>query len=432
MPSTPDKLADQNRKISANDNLTEAQLSAPLATPVALRRVLTLPLLTLYGIGVTVGAGIYVLVGITAERAGIHAPLTFVVAACVVAFTCLSYAELSTRYPVSAGEAEYLQRAFGSRLLATATGLLLVTSGVVSSAAISIGAASYLRNFIAIPEMYLIVGIISSLMVVAIWGVLESITVAAIFTIVEVSGLGLVIWFGAGSISDTSLLIKAYTPGLSSAAWIGIASGSLLAFFAFVGFEDIVNVAEEVNEPSWTLPRAIFLTLLISTILYLAVVTTMVAAVPLTELAGSKAPLSLVFTGKPAIYSTIFNMIAVIATVNGILIQMIMSSRVLYGLSNQKNLPAFLGYIHPQLRTPVVATVLVAITVGVLALATPIANLAETTSQAVLLVFLLVNSALIAIKAASPQPAESHFKAPGWVPIAGLASCLLLLSTSFL
>lgn len=397
-----------------------------------LRRALTLPLLTLYGLGVTIGAGIYVLVGITTARAGIHAPLTFIVAACVVALTCLSYAELSTRYPVSAGEAEYLQKAFHSRLLATAVGLLLVTSGVVSSAAISIGAVSYLQLFVPLNENILILTLIALLAAVAMWGILESITIAALFTLIEVSGLGMVVWFGGHSISDPALLIKAFSPGWSSLAWISIASGSLLAFFAFVGFEDIVNVAEEVHEPHKTLPRAIFLTLAISTLLYLAVVTTMVAAVPLKELAGAKAPLALVFVGKPTVYSTIFNIIAIVATVNGILIQMIMSSRVIYGLSMQGNLPRFFSYIHPRLQTPVIATLTVSVIVAALALTSPIARLAEGTSQAVLLVFMMVNLALIAIKSSAIVSDVPHFVAPRWVPYAGLVSCILLLATSFL
>lgn len=420
-----------------SDNLTDQRTKIPLGTipgtgPVRLRRALNLPLLTLYGIGVTIGAGIYVLVGVTTARAGIHAPLTFVVAACVVAFTCLSYAELSTRYPVSAGEAEYLQRAFGSRLLSAGVGLLLVTTGIVSSAAISIGAASYLQKFAGLPEPYLIIALVCVLAIFAAWGILESITIAALFTLIEISGLCMVIWFGVKSISDPSLLTKAFVPGMDTAAWAGIASGSLLAFFAFVGFEDIVNVAEEVNEPNWTIPRAIFLTLVISTLLYLAVVATMVAAVPLNQLANSKAPLSLVFSGKPAIYTNIFNIIAVIATVNGILIQMIMSSRVLYGLSVQGNLPEFVGYIYPRSKTPVVATLLVAVIVMLLALTTPIARLAETTSQAVLFVFIAVNTALIAIKMASSPSDQKHFTAPLWVPFAGVMTSLLLLATNFI
>jgi APA family basic amino acid/polyamine antiporter len=420
-----------NQSGVAGVGLTSQEISAGPA-PVQLRRALSLPLLTLYGIGVTIGAGIYVLVGVTAARAGIYAPLTFVAAACVVAFTCLSYAELSTRYPVSAGEAEYLQRAFGSRLLAASVGLLLVTTGIVSSAAISIGAASYLKNFIALPEPYLVLGLVIVLALIATWGIVESITVAAVFTLIEVAGLAMVIWFGANSISDPSLLTKAFSPGMDMASWTGIAAGSLLAFFAFVGFEDIVNVAEEVEDPVWTLPRAILVTLVISTIAYLAVVTTMVAAVPLDVLAASKAPLALVFAGKSSIYSSLFNLIAVIATINGILIQMIMSSRVLYGLSVQGNLPAFFGYVHPRLRTPVLATLVVAFIVAILALTTPIARLAETTSQAVLLVFIAVNAALIGIKLRSGVSAAEHFETPLWVPFAGIATCALLLSTSFI
>ncbi|MGE3643166.1 MAG: APC family permease [Beijerinckiaceae bacterium] len=391
-----------------------------------------MPLTTLYGLGVTIGAGIYVLVGVTAAKAGIHAPVTFLIAACVVAFTCLTYAELSTRFPVSAGEAEYIQHGFGWRILSTAAGLLLVASGVISSAAISIGAVSYIHELLDIPEHYLLVALIAILAATALWGIVESVTIAALFTLIEISGLGMVIWFGASGIKDTSVLSHAFVPDWSAQTWSGIASGSLLAFFAFVGFEDIVNVAEEVENPSKTLPRAIFLTLGLATLLYVVVVTTMVAAVPMDALAGSKAPLALVFENKPAWLAHLFTLVAIVATVNGILIQMIMASRVVYGLSNQGNLPAIFGYVQPRLQTPLVATLVIAAIVTVLALTTPIARLAELTSQFVLVLFVLVNAALLALKIRGPEAQGDHFRAPGWAPVAGIISGLLLLATSLL
>ncbi len=397
-----------------------------------LRRALTLPLLTLYGLGVTIGAGIYVLVGVTVSRAGVHAPITFIIAGTVVAFTCLSYAELSTRFPVSAGEAEYIQRGFGSRPLAVFTGLLLVASSIVSSAAISIGAVAYVRLFISVPEAYLVATLVLLLMLVAIWGIVESISIAALFTLIEIGGLAMVVWFGSGSIKDPSLIWKAFTPGFELHAWTGIAAGSLLAFFAFVGFEDIVNVAEEVHEPNKTLPRAIFLTLVGATFIYIAVVTVMVAAVPVQILSGAKAPLALVFQNKPGYFGTIFNLIAIVATVNGVLIQIIMASRVIYGLGRQGNLPAILAYVSPRFKTPLRATVLVAALVLLLALTAPIARLAEMTSQAVLAIFILVNGALLALRIKTPDHAGDHFRAPAWAPLAGLISSILLLATTFI
>lgn len=409
----------------------EASASPAQDSQPPLRRALNLPLLTLYGLGITIGAGIYVLVGVTVERAGIHAPITFLIAGLGVAFTCLSYAELSTRFPVSAGEAEYVSHAFGSRLLATATGLLLAASGLVSSAAISIGAAAYIRGFVDWPEAWVVAGLIVILALIALWGIVESITIAAIFTVIEIAGLCLVIWFGSRSIDNPALIVQAYTPGLSVAAWSGIAAGSLLAFFAFVGFEDMVNVAEEVNEPNKTLPRAIFLTLAISTLVYMAVVTTMVAAVPLDLLAGTKAPLALVFAGKHAGLSIAFNLIAILATVNGVLIQMIMVSRVIYGMSKQGNLPAFFQTVHSRFRTPVIATLTVAALVLLFALTTPITRLAEATSQAVLIVFAIVNAALLMLRRNKAEHPGDYFRAPAWAPVAGLATSLLLLATTF-
>ena len=236
----------------------------------ALKRRLTLPLLTLYGLGVTVGAGIYVLVGITAAKAGFFAPVSFLLAAMVVAFTGFSYSELGTRYPVSAGEAAYVRNGLKSSVLALVVGLMVATSGVVSSAVISIGAAAYIGQLVPLSHTTLMVLVIVSLGLVAAWGILESVVVAAVFTVIEIAGLLFVIWYGFTIKPDLLSEIGRLVPPLEPGAWTGIASAGLLAFFAFVGFEDIANVAEEVKNPQVNLPLAVILTLLIATILYMA------------------------------------------------------------------------------------------------------------------------------------------------------------------
>ena len=153
-----------------------------------LRRRLTLPLLVLYGVGVTVGAGIYVLVGATAGRAGVHAPSAFLLAAVVMTFTAASFAELAGRYPVSAGEAAYVRAGFGSAPLALLTGCLVIGAGVVSSAAIGIGSAGYIRQFVDLPNIIVIPIVIGLVGAVAAWGILESVLLAGLFTIIEVAG----------------------------------------------------------------------------------------------------------------------------------------------------------------------------------------------------------------------------------------------------
>ncbi|MEX1035353.1 MAG: amino acid permease [Sneathiella sp.] len=399
---------------------------------IELRRKLTLPLLALYGLGVTIGAGIYVLVGATAARAGIYAPVSFLIAAAVVAFTGFAYAELSTRHPVSAGAAAYIRAGFNSRSLTLVVGLMVAASGIVSSAAVSIGAATYIGEIISLPPSVLAVAVILIVGAAAAWGILESVTIAAIFTLIEIGGLVLVIYYGVSS--DPAILSKSVDllPPFELSAWSGIMSASLLAFFAFVGFEDIANVAEEVIEPHKTLPRGIILTLLITTLLYFLVVSVVVLVVPMADLAGSAAPLALVFEKSGDATGGIFRTIAVVATTNGVLIQIIMASRVIYGLAKQKNLPAFLALVNPVTHTPLVATAVVVALIVVCATLLPIAELAETTSTIVLLIFCLVNFALIRLKITGGQPSENVFVVPFWVPVTGMVSSAALLIVGFL
>ena len=395
-----------------------------------LKRVLTLPLLTLYGLGVTIGAGIYVLVGATAAKAGIYAPISFILAACVVAFTGLSYAELGTRYPVSAGEAAYVSAGFKSSLLATLVGLMVAASGVVSSAAVAIGSAAYLELFVALPPAAIIVALVLLIGTIAVWGIIESVLIAGIFTMIEMAGLAFVVYYGWSTNPDFVSELDRLVPPLELTAWTGIYSAGLLAFFAFVGFEDIANVAEEIRNPSKTLPWAVFLTLIISTLIYVIVVATVVLAVPIHLLAGSDAPLALVFANASPSTIQAFNIIAIIATTNGVLIQIIMASRVIYGLASRGNLPAFLAYVNPITRTPLTATVIIVTVILVLALFFPITELAEITSLIVLSVFCTVNLALLRLKWRNdPVVDEEIFQVPALVPLCGfVTSGLLFLS----
>ncbi len=397
-----------------------------------LQRRLTLPLLILYGLGVTVGAGIYVLVGATAARAGFYAPISFLLAAFVVMFTGFTYSELSTRFPVSAGEVAYVKNGLNSRFLAVLVGLLVVTSGVVSSATISIGAAQYLSNIIALSPEILIVLIIAVLGMVAAWGILQSVIIAAIFTIIEIGGLFFVIYYGFTIRPDLLSEIGLLVPPMEVAAWGGIVSAGLLAFFAFVGFEDIANVAEEVKNPQKNMPRAIIFTLVIASAIYLTVVSVVILVVPMDKLSHSVAPLALVFENASNTTKGAFNIIATIATINGVLIQMIMASRVLYGLAKQGALPKKLTYIHPKTHTPLVTTALVAAIILLLALFFPIDSLAQLTSQIVLFVFIMVNLALVFIKITKKTSEQDYFKVSILVPIFGSISSLALLLTGLL
>ena len=397
--------------------------------PPGLKRVLGLTLVVLYGLGVTIGAGIYVLIGATAGQAGIYAPVSFCIAALVMAPTAASFAELSSRMPVSAGEAAYVREGLNSRGLALIVGLLVVTAGVVSAAAVAIGAAGYISVFIEAPDGLIISLVVLAMGLAAAWGILESVFLAGVLTLIEIGGLAVIVVAGIGNDPSIVLRFGEVVPGsFDPLIWSGVFSAGLLAFFAFIGFEDLVNIAEEVKEPLKVLPWAIFLTLVLSTLIYVSVVSIAVLSVPLEGLAASKAPLGYVYERVTGGSSLVISAIAVVATLNGIIVQMIMASRVLYGLSAQGDLPGILSQISPATRTPLIATALVAAIILVLSLAFPIEGLAEMTSRVTLTIFSLVNLALLRLKLREDAPPEDIFTVGLWVPVAGLSASLLLLA----
>jgi amino acid transporter len=398
-----------------------------LAATPALRRSLNLPLLVLYGVGITIGAGIYVLIGAVAGHAGRYAPWAFVLAAIAMAFTVGSYAELATRFPVSAGEAAYMRAAFQSRVASTLNGLLSIVIGTVSSATVALGAAGYIGQFVSLPQSLVVIVVIGTLALVAAWGILESVLLAGLFTFIEAGGLIVII--GAALYADLpfgDVLLS--PPPLDAQVWSGIAFASLLAFFAFIGFEDLANVVEEAKDPRRDIPRAMALTLIISTVLYVAVAAIAVAAVPAAALAASPAPLSLVFTALASISPATISVIAIVATLNTILAQMTMAARVVYGMSRQGDLPPTLGRVHDKTATPILATVRIAAATIALALLVPFERLAESTSLATLLVFALVNLALLRLRHRRVLTARPHLQVPLVVPLGGLATCVAMMT----
>lgn len=394
-----------------------------------LRRTLSLPLVVLYGLGVTIGAGIYVLLGVTTARAGIHAPVSFIIAALVMTFSAASYAELSGRFPVSAGEAAYVRAGFGSAWLSTAVGFLVIASGVVSSSAISLGSTGYIREFIDLPATWIVVIIVLTLGIVAAWGIMESLLFASLFTIFEAGAL---LWIVAIGVSDNPSII-AEIPRIipsfgDSTAWAAALSAGLLAFFAFIGFEDIVNVAEEMENPQRTLPWAIFLTLGLGTLIYFMVTVVTVLSVPLDELAASEAPLSFVFAHISGASPMVITVIAIAATLNGVIIQIIMASRVLYGLAKQGSVPAIFGAVNRWTQTPLWATFAVCVVVLALATLAPIYELAEWTARIVLFIFVMVNGSLILLKLKGNYTQSGHFSVWIGIPVLGLLSSIALLA----
>ena len=397
-----------------------------------------------YGLGTILGAGIYSLIGEVAGSAGLFAPLAFVIAALIAAVTGLSYAELSSRYPKSAGEAVYVQQGMGWPPLSTAVGLLIAFAGIVSAATLANGFVGYLQQVMALlvsprfvdeawylDRLFIITVVILLLGTLAMWGIRESVMAASLMTLVEIGGLLLIIGVNGEALASLEVRWREFIPPPELAAWHGIMVAAFVAFFAFIGFEDMVNIAEEVKRPRRNLPLAIILAVVISTVLYFLVALTAVLAHPPEELATSPAPMAVLYAQATGRAPWLISFISLFAVINGALIQMIMSARVLYGVSCQGWLPAVLSQVHPVRRTPVVATALVILLVLAFALPLGLRTLADTTSFSILIVYIFINLSLIRIKRREPEAGEARVF-PLWVPVLGLLSSAIFVVVKLL
>ena len=383
-------------------------------------------MLTLYGLGTIIGAGIYVLVGEIAGYAGMFAPLAFLVAAVVATFTGFTYGELSARLPFSAGEAVYVKTAFNRRWLSSLTGWAVIITGVVSAAALVNGFTGYFLVFAELPEWWVVVTLTLVLGGIAAWGIEESAWFAAIITVLSMLGLIWVLSVAFSAIDVTELELAGFLPPMSMGAWNGIFVGGFLAFYAFIGFEDMVNVAEEVQHPERTVPRGIFVALVISTLLYVLVAFAAVATLPIETLQSSRAPLVDMMAVQGRAAEKGIAALSLMSVVNSALVQVIMASRVLYGMARHDLGPGHFGHVHPGTQTPVKATVAVVAVVLALALWLPVGTLAQLTSLVILLVFAVMHLALLRLKAADPKPARVNVIHPVW-PAVGLLLTLGLL-----
>ncbi len=380
-----------------------------------LKRRIGLPLLTAYGVGVMVGAGIYVLVGAVAAQAGVWAPLSFLLAAVVSVPTALSFAELGTRVPEAAADSSYVEVGLNRHALAVLVGWINIIAGTVAAAAVLRGGVGYLTSIAPIGFTTSVIVLGAALTLIALIGVLESLAFAAILTLVEVVGLAIVIFVGftAAPVADWT-----HPP---SPQWSGIIAATIFAFFAFIGFDDIANMAEEIRDPHRTLPRGILYALGITAILYALVSLAAVRAVPQDMLGLSERPLALVYetaTGKSAAFLSI---IAVAAALNGVLAQIVMAARVLYGLGKRSPALSIFRRAHPRFGTPVLGTLIVGAVTTASALTLPVSTLAEITSIALLIVFAIVNAALIGAKWKQPV---APFRVAIWVPWLGVLACI--------
>lgn len=391
-----------------------------------LKRTVTLVPLTLYGVGVIVGAGIYVLIGETAARAGFYTPLAYLTASMLVALTAASYAELSTSFPVSAAETAYIRAGLGIESLATLAGLLVCVSGIISSATLVQGGAGYAASLTGLPPLALAVCFALMLGAIVGLGIELSVGVIATVTVIEVGGLVLIAVLGFGDVEAVQTGIAAHYTPLDMSAAVGVISGVLLAFFAFIGFEDMVNISEEVKNPERNMPRAIAMALISVTLIYIAISMVAVIYVDTGELAASNAPLSLVFERISGLPGGAISLIAIVAALGGVVAQIVMSTRILYGLGRMGKLPGWFSAVHPRTQTPVNATVLVVAVIVVLTIMLPTRELAETTAAGTLFAFSFVNLALWRMKGRADYR-SGGFSVPRVVPLLGA-----VLSMSFL
>lgn len=408
--------------------MTQSEISIGSTRP-GLRRVLGTPMLVLYGLGVIIGAGIYVLVGTIVATTGGGAPWSFALAGILAAMTGLSYAELSVRFPEAAGAAAYVKEAFGSDRLSRLMGLAVAAVVIVSTASIARGSAGYLQAFAQLPDGIIAGALVALFTGVACLGVRESVGIAAIMTAVEIGGLLLVIIAGLPALSSAPDKLGELLP-LGFEAWTSILVGGFLAFFAFIGFENLANMAEEARTAERTLPRAILISLGLSTLLYLVVTVVVILALPIEEISQLSAPLLAVAAQAPWFSPKVFAGIALLAIANGVLLELIMLGRLLYGMARRGWLPDGLAAVSPRLRTPIRATLLGGAITFVLTVALPFISLVSITSTITLLVFTGVNLALWQLHRSRPR--ASGFRVPGFVPpVAALANLALVLTQVF-
>jgi APA family basic amino acid/polyamine antiporter len=353
----------------------------------ALRRVLGTRLLVFYGLGVIIGAGIYVLVGSVVAAAGAAAPWSFLLAGLLAALTALSYAELAARFPEAAGAAAYVKEAFGSDRLSQAVGLAVAAVVVLSTASIARGAVGYVTPFVVLPDEVVSGGLVVLFTAVACLGVRESVGLAAAMTVLEIGGLLFVIAVGLPALETLPERAAELVPFADGDALAGIALGAFLAFFAFIGFENLANMAEEAADPERSLPRAILWSLAISTALYMAVALITVLALPLADIVAAPAPLLLVAARLQWFSMDLFAAVALVAVVNGVLIELVMLARLLYGMARRGWLPRGLARVSARVHTPVPATLAGGAIVLVFTVALPFVSLVSITSTVTLVIF---------------------------------------------
>ena len=405
-------------------------MSEPGVVRTPLKRGITPILLLFFITGDMIGGGIYALTGEVGAVVGGAIWSAFLLALVLAIFTAFAYAELVTKYPWAGGAASYAHRAFNIPLLSFMITFAVVISGVTSASALAVAfAGDYLSPFFPAPK--LLTGFLFIVMVglINFRGISESVVLNAVFTIIELLGLLLILIVGVAALAtgqgDPARAFE-FKEGADSIPLL-ILSGAALSFYALIGFEDSVNVAEETQNPSRSFPRALFGGIAIAGIVYLLVTIVAAMVVPIDQLAGSSAPLlEVIKVGPLGIPTKLFAAIALFALANGALINMIMASRLIYGMGDQGVMPAVLARVHEGRQTPWVAIVFTSVIAFGLVATGDVSALASTTVLLLLLAFIAVNiSVLVLRKETVTRP---HFRSPVIFPVLGILICLGLLT----
>ena len=392
----------------------------PQPPNAALRRVITFWPLVFNGLGVIVGAGIYVAMGAVIARAGDAAPLSFLLAGIPAVLTGLCYAELAGRFPEASGSVAYVRHAFGSDRLAQLTGLAMTFAVTIAAASIALGAVHYVTSLLPLPAPLLTALMIAGFTAIAMFSVGASVGLAAAMSVIEIGGL--IAATATGLLSIPYGHVVQWMP-TSPTGWQGAFAGAFIAFFAFIGFETMVNLAEEVENPRRTVPMAILCAVGASVTLYIAVA----SAVVLADSGGGN-PLLGLFGERGARW---FAAMASIAVANGVLVQIVMLARMFYGMAANGQLPAVLRRVDARTGSPRPATVLAGGIIAAVALLVPFEQLLALTNAVALCVFTLVDLALWRVHRRTPAR-PGTFVVPRWVPPVAALSALALLGAEVL
>ncbi len=394
-----------------------------------LKRALGLFELSLYGIGIILGAGIYALIGVGAGIAGNAIWLSFVIAAVIAAFTGLSYAELSSMYPKEAAEYNYTKNAFNKPYLSFNIGWLMFIASVVASVTVAFGFAGYFVHAIGGDVTTVAALLIIILSVINYVGIKESSTFNIVSTIIETSGLLIVIAVGVLFFASRGIAVDVFeTP--NGAGIPAILSATALIFFAYLGFEDIVNVSEETKNAKKFVPKALVISIIVSTLLYILVSFSVVNILGWQKLSASNAPLTEAVSSVIPNSDFIFSLIALFATANTSLILLIVGSRILYGMSSDDSMPKMFSVVGKR-GTPYFSVIAVAIAALVITLLGNIKTVAMITDITLFLIYFAVNASLIALRYRKPDLKRS-FKTPINIGKFSVLAFLGLLSSLFM